>query len=81
MIVSSLQETLQENATMTEEVFPAALSLFEANPLNVAYQKIHSVNYHTTLKSQHWWYFKFCNTSNCKTIYRLEKITFMTFMR
>ena len=33
---------------MTEEVFPAALSLFEANPLNVAYQNIQSVNYHTS---------------------------------
>ena len=30
------------------EVFPSALSLFEATPLNAAYQKIQYVDYHTT---------------------------------
>ena len=33
---------------MTEEVFPADLSLFESSPLNVAYQEIKYVNYHTS---------------------------------
>ena len=31
-----------------EEVFPAALSLFEPIPINVGYQKIQYVDYHTS---------------------------------
>ena len=33
---------------MTEEVIPAALSLLESSLLNVAYQKIQYMNYHTS---------------------------------